>query len=360
MDGVIPTEDPSAPASTAEGAAPLVSDAIDTTSDDQHKIEVDEQTIKAEGLSEEEDLAKKAEEEANAKEAAEKARLEAEARLREEQEKFRQEQERIRLEQIKIQEEKDRAERATWTETLYIHNLNEKVKLPVMKQCLGYLFKMYAPVLDIVAHTNVRMRGQAFVSFENKEIAAKALKEVKGFPLYGKPMQIEFARTKSDAVVRKLDDAGFDQHKELRKEHKKKARVDNPHRQKEQAKRKAAADAAAAASAADPASGEAGSAAGLVAAPVKRVPVQMPDEYLPPNTTLFIQNLVDGVTKEDLEEQFSKYPNLVAVRVIAARRDIAFVDYADEASSTLAREGLNNFKMGPGEGEAMRVTFARK
>lgn len=44
--------------------------------------------------------------------------------------------------------------------------------------------------------------------------------------------------------------------------------------------------------------------------------------------------------------------------MIAARRDIAFVDFADEASSTLAREGLNNFKMGPGEGEAMRVCFS--
>lgn len=32
------------------------------------------------------------------------------------------------------------------------------------------------------------MRGQAFVSFESPEIAAKALKEVKGFPLYSKPM----------------------------------------------------------------------------------------------------------------------------------------------------------------------------
>lgn len=32
------------------------------------------------------------------------------------------------------------------------------------------------------------MRGQAFVTMTSKEIAAKAVKEVKGFPLYGKPM----------------------------------------------------------------------------------------------------------------------------------------------------------------------------
>jgi RNA recognition motif-containing protein len=32
------------------------------------------------------------------------------------------------------------------------------------------------------------MRGQAFVTLNSKQAAAKAVKEVKGFPLYGKPM----------------------------------------------------------------------------------------------------------------------------------------------------------------------------
>ena len=50
------------------------------------------------------------------------------------------------------------------------------------------LFKSYGEVLDVVAHDNLRMRGQAFVSFTSPEIAKKALKEVRGFPLYSKPM----------------------------------------------------------------------------------------------------------------------------------------------------------------------------
>jgi hypothetical protein len=32
------------------------------------------------------------------------------------------------------------------------------------------------------------MRGQAFVTLDTKEAAAKAVKEVQQFPLYGKPM----------------------------------------------------------------------------------------------------------------------------------------------------------------------------
>lgn len=74
------------------------------------------------------------------------------------------------------------------SETIYIKNLNEKVKLPIMRQSLEALFSTYAPVLSITMHGNLRMRGQAFVSFDSKVPAAKAVKEVVGFPLYGKPM----------------------------------------------------------------------------------------------------------------------------------------------------------------------------
>jgi U2 small nuclear ribonucleoprotein B'' len=90
------------------------------------------------------------------------------------------------------------------SETLYIQNLNEKIKIDgnahffhagphwssstVLKASLRGLFKSYGEVLDVVAHSNLRMRGQAFVSFASAETAKKAMKEVRGFPLYSKPM----------------------------------------------------------------------------------------------------------------------------------------------------------------------------
>ena len=57
-----------------------------------------------------------------------------------------------------------------------------------MKQTLRGLFKTYGEVLDVVAHNNLRMRGQAFVSFPDAETAKKAMREVQRFPLYSKPM----------------------------------------------------------------------------------------------------------------------------------------------------------------------------
>jgi RNA recognition motif-containing protein len=39
----------------------------------------------------------------------------------------------------------------------------------------------------------------------------------------------------------------------------------------------------------------------------KRPNVQMPDEYLPPNKILFLQNLPESVTKDQLMSLFSQY-----------------------------------------------------
>ncbi|KAF7302696.1 hypothetical protein HMN09_00904400 [Mycena chlorophos] len=227
------------------------------------------------------------------------------------------------------------------SETLYIQNLNEKIKIDVLKTSLRSLFKAYGEVLDVVAHGNLRMRGQAFVSFASPEIAAKALKEVKGFPLYSKPMQISFARTRSDAVVKKLDADNYESHKARRVEHKKKTRYSNPLKQKLKAKRLAT------------------EMDGVVPTPaVKRPNVQMPDEYLPPNKILFLQNLPENVTKDQLVSLFSQYPNLYEVRLIPTKKDIAFIEYVDETSAGVAKDALHNYKL-DGENK-IKLTFARK
>lgn len=41
----------------------------------------------------------------------------------------------------------------------------------------------------------------------------------------------------------------------------------------------------------------------------------------------------------------ARYPNLLEVRLIPAKKDIAFVEYADEESATVAKEALHNFKI---------------
>ncbi|KAA0188758.1 U2 small nuclear ribonucleoprotein B [Fasciolopsis buskii] len=47
------------------------------------------------------------------------------------------------------------------------------------------------------------MRGQAFVVFDDVNSAATALRAMRGFPLYEKPMRIQFAKTDSDVVAKR-------------------------------------------------------------------------------------------------------------------------------------------------------------
>jgi len=154
-------------------------------------------------------------------------------------------------------------------------------------------------------------------------------------------MQISFARTRSDAVVKTLDSEHLDEHKARRVEHKKATRYTNPLKRKFRAKRMAA------------------EVDGAAAAPApKRPNVQMPDEYLPPNKILFLQNLPESVTKDQLLVLFSPYPNLHEVRLIPTKKDIAFVEYVDEGSAGVAKDALHNYKL-DGENK-IKITFARK
>jgi U2 small nuclear ribonucleoprotein B'' len=143
----------------------------------------------------------------------------------------------------------------------------------------------------VVAHHNVRMRGQAFVSFLNVDSARKAMKEVQKFPLYGKPMQLSFAKTRSEAVVKSLSPADFETFHAERLKRKKRSRWDNPIKKKQKLKKEALSS---------------GAQPEPVAPGPKRPLVQMPDEYLPPNKILFLQNLPVDITKDVLMNLFSQ------------------------------------------------------
>ncbi|QRW04206.1 RNA recognition motif protein [Ceratobasidium sp. AG-Ba] len=246
------------------------------------------------------------------------------------------------------------------SETLYIQNLNEKIKIEQMKSTLRSLFKGYGKILDVVAHGNLRMRGQAFVSFESKEVAAKALKEVKNFPLYAKPMQISFAKTRSDAVVKALDQDHYDQHYASRKAQKRVFYAGVPYTLLNLADLQGAHDGTTQLIANEKQSVQLQQMTNPSAtAPAPRRPaVQMPDEYLPPNKILFLQNLPIDVRQDQLIALFGQYPGLSEVRMIPTKKDIAFVEFVDENTATVAKDALHNYKL-DGEGK-IKITFARK
>lgn len=72
--------------------------------------------------------------------------------------------------------------------TIYLNNLNEKVKKEELKKSLYAIFSQFGQILDIVALKTLKMRGQAFLIFKEIQSATNALRSMQGFPFYDKPM----------------------------------------------------------------------------------------------------------------------------------------------------------------------------
>nr|6F4G_B Chain B, U1 small nuclear ribonucleoprotein A [Drosophila melanogaster]6F4G_E Chain E, U1 small nuclear ribonucleoprotein A [Drosophila melanogaster]6F4H_A Chain A, U1 small nuclear ribonucleoprotein A [Drosophila melanogaster]6F4H_C Chain C, U1 small nuclear ribonucleoprotein A [Drosophila melanogaster]6F4H_E Chain E, U1 small nuclear ribonucleoprotein A [Drosophila melanogaster]6F4I_A Chain A, U1 small nuclear ribonucleoprotein A [Drosophila melanogaster]6F4I_B Chain B, U1 small nuclear len=87
-------------------------------------------------------------------------------------------------------------------QTIYINNLNEKIKKEELKKSLYAIFSQFGQILDIVALKTLKMRGQAFVIFKEIGSASNALRTMQGFPFYDKPMQIAYSKSDSDIVAK--------------------------------------------------------------------------------------------------------------------------------------------------------------
>lgn len=62
--------------------------------------------------------------------------------------------------------------------TIYINNLNEKVKKDELKKSLYAIFSQFGTILDIIALKTLKMRGQAFVAFKEISSASDALRSM--------------------------------------------------------------------------------------------------------------------------------------------------------------------------------------
>lgn len=222
--------------------------------------------------------------------------------------------------------------------TIYINNLNEKVKKEELKKSLYAIFSQFGQILDIVALKNLKMRGQAFVIFKEINSASTALKSMQGFPFYDKPMRIAYSRTDSD-VIAKL--------KGTFTERPKRAGGPGPGESKKK-KKKGVEGAIPAPSAAPRLPGSAPTQA-AVGGPVIEAP---------PNQILFLTNLPEETNEMMLQMLFNQFPGFKEVRLVPGRHDIAFVEFENEIQSAAARDALQGFKITPTS--AMKISFAKK
>ncbi|KAI9836540.1 MAG: hypothetical protein M1819_001171 [Sarea resinae] len=245
--------------------------------------------------------------------------------------------------------------------TVYIRNLEEGIKLPALTTALHEIFSEYGTILDIVAKSNLRAKGQAFVVFDNAESAANAIDEVNGFELFDKPMVCDFARSRSDATVKKTageESEEFEAHKRhrLAEKERKQALAAS---QQSKLKRPADATMTNTTEANKPAKAARGT--GLKSSNPSSTAI-VPDEYLPPNKILFVQNLPEGYNDIDaLGAIFGRFEGFREVRLVPGRKGIAFVEYESEVGAIGAKEGTAGMVLGDGAGgKGIKVTYQRQ
>lgn len=76
----------------------------------------------------------------------------------------------------------------TPNQTLYLTNLNDKIRKPDLRLSLYMLFSTYGVVLDVVALKTMKHRGQAHIAFRDVASATQAMRALEGMNIFGKEM----------------------------------------------------------------------------------------------------------------------------------------------------------------------------
>lgn len=201
--------------------------------------------------------------------------------------------------------------------TLYIKNIDWKIKKGLLRRALYSLFTRHGKVLEIITLRKDGLRGQAFVIMADVQCATAALQAEQGLTFFGKDLVIEFARNKSDRIAKRDGD---------------------PPRRAKKKMKEAAKDAV------QPQVSEDAPVAGDESAPP---PMEPTIPSAPPSKLLLAQNLPAECNEMALAMLFQQYKGYVEVRV--PRPGLAFIEFTDEPSATLALQGLNGFKLTPND-----------
>ena len=84
--------------------------------------------------------------------------------------------------------------------TLYLNNLDTKIKKTKLKRLLYALFSTHGQILSIVALKTANLRGQAFIVYKETGRAVRAMRSLQGYPFLDKSLRIQFGMSKSTAT----------------------------------------------------------------------------------------------------------------------------------------------------------------
>ena len=225
-------------------------------------------------------------------------------------------------------------------ETLYVNHLNEKIKTDLLRENLYYLFSQYGDVLEINIRKSKKMRGQAFIVYKDINDAARAKVSLNNFLFLGSRINIDYAKTKSDIIV-KIKGQSSQNNEEYQKtgtyltrKRKRMLEYQNIKEEKKEKKKETVE---------------------------KKESIELDEdidgECLNENKILFVTGLGKEVNEKMISLVFNKFKGLKDIRFFNGR-GFCFVEYDNEINAGTALLSLNNMKLT--ENTTMKISYAIK
>lgn len=237
--------------------------------------------------------------------------------------------------------------------TLYIRNLPEKLNKQRLRRLLHAAFSPHGRIVWIVAEHILKLRGQAFITFETQASATTAMRAMHATEFMGKQIVVTYSKNVSDRGGSKKLGGDSD----LSRTERAKKRRDEKARKVEEENKKLNMQVedvnVPVINPPEP---------GLVPNPTL-VP---PAPIMIPNRILFIENLPEKIGTDNqqsmgdvLTNLFARFSGFVEVRTVPGKASLAFVEFGTETESAVALGGLQDHEIGDPP-QQMRVSFAKK
>lgn len=268
-------------------------------------------------------------------------------------------------------------------QTIYVNNISEKIKIESLKNELKAIFNQFGKIVEIQAKKNLRMRGQAFIVFEEIDSAKKAVTSMQGFPFHDKKMRIAFARIDSD-VISKQNGTFVEREKSKKKKKKKNKdgkkanpmaammQMMNPQMMMQMQKMMQQSGMQMPMNMQNMAQVMPQMQANMqkmmsqmqdqmAKGTAKQPNMGLPEGKFGVNNIIFVQDMPQEVDEKMLSCLFEQFNGFIEVRMAPARTSAgkaAFIEYETESTAAHAKDTLQGFKITPQC--QLKITFAKK
>jgi U2 small nuclear ribonucleoprotein B'' len=211
---------------------------------------------------------------------------------------------------------------------------------------LFQVFSQYGDILEIHARKSFKMKGQAFIVFRDVTSATNAKHALDNTLVFGKPMKVNYSKNISDIVLQQTNQ--YTHRDKLKRDLERKKRREEEYQelrkksQKEKEKQ---------------ISGGVATSTNISKQEKAKTVQSVTQQQMPPNNTLFVENLPADISEPILRSVFSKYNGFKEIRLFSGK-GIAFVEYDNEINAGGALLGLNNLNLTTDC--VLKISFAKK